>query len=231
MNEQEMNLDHRQVGKNSLYEGSTRIPLFIAGPNVKEQVITNLTEMIDILPTLIEIGGGDQNTPPETLPGSSLMPFINGGDNKHPDYVTSQYHSLKANTGSFMVRKGKWKYIQYGHYLNAFKNYKPQLFDLDNDSNEINDVSEENENVVNELEQILSSTYNYEYADCMAKKQDIDLFNEFVWNKYNQTQVYDYFKKTYSGFNQTDWNTVVEWRNELMNAPNCSTLLAALQGQ
>mmetsp|Transcript_28131 Transcript_28131/g.44618 ORF Transcript_28131/g.44618 Transcript_28131/m.44618 type:complete len:254 (-) Transcript_28131:90-851(-) len=223
----EMNLDHRQYGKNSMYEGSTRIPLFIAGPNVlPQQTVTNLTEMIDILPTLIDIAGGDGNHIPVQLPGVSLKPFVNGSadSSDHADYVTSQYHSLKANTGSFMVRKGKWKYIQYGHYLSAYKNYEAQLFDLESDPNEVDDVSAENENVVNEMEQILKQTYDYEYADCVAKKQDMEMFNEFVWNKYNQTQVYDFLKQTYHGFDDTDWQTVVSWRNELMNADECDSL-------
>ena len=68
---------------------------------------------------------------------------MNGDDNnnKHPDYVTSQYHSNHANTGLFMVWKGKYKYIQYGHYLNAFKNYKPQLFNLNNDPYEATNLN------------------------------------------------------------------------------------------
>eukprot|EP01084_Bolivina_argentea_P108256 193464_1 len=106
----EMNLDHRQNGKNSLYEGATRIPLVIAGPNVNSNsMITNLTEMVDILPTLIQIGGVTTNEIPNWLDGSTLIPFLNNdlndnnnnnnNDNQHPDYITSQYHSLKANTG------------------------------------------------------------------------------------------------------------------------------------
>merc|ERR1712130_759121 len=163
------------------------------------------------------------------LDGSSLMPFLSDNvdiDYKdHPNYITSQYHSLKANTGSFMVRKDQWKYIQYGHYLSTFKNYKPQLFDLENDPEEIYDVSASNQNIVNEMENILLNRYNYEYIDCVAKKTDLEIFDEFVWNKYNQTEVYKYFKKTYAGFNETDWETVVNWRNELKAAPECESLL------
>eukprot|EP01083_Nonionella_stella_P201890 738117_1 len=142
----EDNLDHRQYGKNSMYEGASRIPLFIVGPNVKSKMVTNFTETVDVLPTLISLAGGSNNDIPKWLAGTSLMSFLNDDISddlygEHPDYITSQYHSLKANTGSFMVRKGKWKYIQYGHYLNTFKNYKAQLFDLDNDPQEIYDVS------------------------------------------------------------------------------------------
>ena len=107
-----------------------------------------------------------------------------------------------------MVRQGKWKYIQYRHYLSAYKNYDP---------NEIHDVSGDNEDVVNKFQEILKNTYDHEKADCVAKKQDMDIFNEFIWKKYNQTQIYNFFKSTYDGFDDTDWKSVVEWRKELMH--------------
>ena len=220
----EMNLDHREVAKNSLYEGAARIPLFISGPNISSKIIKNFTETVDILPTLLSLGENDKNAP-DWLAGTTLMPFLDGNnnDNKHPDYVTSQYHSKNANTGLFMVRKGKYKYIQYGHYLNAFKDYKPQLFNLEDDPYELNDISSENENVVNEMEKLLLDRYDYEFADCVAKQTDMNIFNQFIWNVYNESQVYQLFKQTYKGFNSTDWDQVVKWRNELTNSPKCQS--------
>ena len=50
--------------------------------------------------------------------------------------MISQYHSNMGNTGSYIVRKGNYKYVQFGHYLTAINNktpYRPQLFDLEND--------------------------------------------------------------------------------------------------
>ena len=80
----EMNLEHRQYGKNSMYEPATRIPLFIIGPNVKQQIITNFTQVIDILPTLIDIANNSVSSKSDSndleneldLEGSSLMPFF-----------------------------------------------------------------------------------------------------------------------------------------------------------
>eukprot|EP01083_Nonionella_stella_P165491 550644_1 len=220
----EDNLDHRQYGKNSMYEGATRVPLFIVGPNIKSRaMVTNVTESVDILPTLISLGGGATSDIPRWLSGTTLMPFLSDdGDihnqvGQHPEYITSQYHSLKANTGSFMVRKGKWKYIEYGHSLKAFTDYKAQLFDLELDPQEMYDVSKWNGDIMREMENILLTQYDYEYADCVAKKTDLDIFNEFVWNKYSQSQVYKYLQNTYHGFDTADWEKIVNWRNELMN--------------
>ena len=51
-----------------------------------------------------------------------------------------------------MVRKGEWKYIQFGHYLSAYTDYSAQLFNLSEDPDELNDVSQLNPEIVEELE-------------------------------------------------------------------------------
>ena len=56
----EMNMEHRQVWKNSMYEASSRVPLIISPPpNMpsmrRGQTVTNLTSLLDIYPTLVEM--------------------------------------------------------------------------------------------------------------------------------------------------------------------------------
>ena len=48
----EMNMEHRQVWKNSLYEPSARVPLIISGPGVaKGKVVSDtLVSLLDIYP-------------------------------------------------------------------------------------------------------------------------------------------------------------------------------------
>ena len=57
--------------------------------------------------------------------------------------IDAQYHSNMGNTGTFMLRKNKWKLIVYGTALPEIfgVNYTDQLFDLDADPNELRDVS------------------------------------------------------------------------------------------
>ena len=45
----------------------------------------------------------------------------------------SEYHAAGAVSGAFMLRKGKWK---YNHYVG----FPPELFDLENDPEELNDL-------------------------------------------------------------------------------------------
>lgn len=53
-----------------------------------------------------------------------------------------------GNTGSFMVRWKQWKYITFGRNLPAFQAYKPQLFDVDADPDEMNDVADQHTDIV-----------------------------------------------------------------------------------
>ena len=221
-------MEHRQIWKNSLYEGSSRIPLFFAGPGIKKGVLyKNMSQIIDILPTIIDFGGGEI---PDYLGGYSLKPYLEGKDSEgnHPGYITSQYHSASGNTGSFMVRKDNYKYIQFGHYLTSTNKtlYKPQLFDLDTDPNEVNDISGDNKNsqIMEEMEKILIDTIDYEWIDCVAKQNDFMVFEKYYWNLYNETDLRKKFDKTYAGFDDNDWQSVVQWRNQLKNAPSCDEI-------
>lgn len=70
----EMNMEHRQVWKNSMYEASARVPLIIAGPGVSAGVVnTNLTSLLDVFPTLVDMVGGVN---PTYLDGHSLAPLL-----------------------------------------------------------------------------------------------------------------------------------------------------------
>jgi len=212
----DMNMEHRQQLKNSMYEGSARIPLFFAGPNIEaNKIISNVTATIDVLPTLIALGGGTVST---DFSGVSVF------DPSHPPFVTSQYHSNMGNTGSFMVRKAQWKYIQFGHFLEAFADYAPQLFDVDADPEELKDVSGDAANaaVLSELEAILANEFNYEYVDCVAKFNDFVLFEEFQWLRYNESTLKTRLREAYSGFDDGDWQSIVDWRQQMLNVTNAT---------
>ena len=232
----EMNMEHRQTWKNSFYEGSSRIPLFFAGPGIKQNVlIKHFTGIIDVLPTLIELGTQDRDKIPPFLDGQSLVRFLNNDDYADDDekrghyekpfknYQFSQYHSNLANTGSFMIRQHDYKYIQFGHYLDAYQNYSAQLFNTENDFWELNDLAKERnfnstiDEIMINMENILKEEIDYEYVDCKAKQNDFKVFEEYFWQKYNSTQLKSKFKNEYIGFDDNDWTVVQNWRNEMIS--------------
>jgi arylsulfatase A-like enzyme len=103
-----------------MYEASARVPLIIAGPGVRAGAVnTNVTSLLDVYPTLVDMVGGVN---PSYLDGHSLAPLLVAPEDTHhsgshpnpetrglhlrraaassvaaatarPDFVVSQYHS------------------------------------------------------------------------------------------------------------------------------------------
>ena len=159
----EMNMEHRQTLKNALYEASARVPLIVAGPGLQQGVISDeLVSLIDLFPTLMDIAGLDH---PQGLDGVSLLPLCCGDASGRPNYVFSEYHSNFSNTGIAMWRQGPWKYIRYA-------GYPPQLFNLEDDPEEIHDLSQSHLHIVQDLDARLESLVDFDHADAQAKAND-----------------------------------------------------------
>lgn len=123
----EMLGEHGLIQKRSFYEWSARIPMLIDLPGQAGATIDTPVSLIDLPPTLVELGGGTLAAPME---GRSLVPALDG---KPLDVIPiiSEYHGEGIMRPSFMVRQGDWKYI-YCHRS------EPQLFNLAEDPQEWN---------------------------------------------------------------------------------------------
>jgi arylsulfatase A-like enzyme len=166
----EMNLEHGQYLKNSLYESSVRVPLIINGPGAQAgRRIEQPVSLVDIFPTLMDMADAPK---PDWLEGESLMPGLLGGPSRHPDWVISEYHSNFQNTGSFMLRTGRWKYIVY-------PGYESQLFDLEEDPDETHNLAPIMPDLVGSLDEKLREIVDYEEVDARAKAYDRRNFTEW----------------------------------------------------
>jgi len=148
-----------RAGKGSYYEGGIRVPCIIKWPSkIKEVRRTDIpVSGLDIFPTLMDIVG-DKND--YNLDGISLKPFLT--ENKIVAERSLFWHFpiylQKVNTkkdeardplfrtrpGS-VIRKGKWKLHEY------FEDGVLELYDLETDLREQNDLSEQNPEKVKEL--------------------------------------------------------------------------------
>jgi len=127
-------------GKYLLYEPSIRTPFIIYNPQspesrkgiILEQMVLNL----DIAPTILEFAGIEN---PGLMYGSSLIPLMNGEQAKWRTGFLCQ-HLSKADPsiiGTVGYRTEQWKYLRYVDFENS-----EELYDLLNDPNEENNLSE-----------------------------------------------------------------------------------------
>ena len=114
--------------KMCFFEHSARVPLIMAGPGVAQGVAGNACSLVDILPTLLEIGGGDASMLGEAVDGRSLMPLARG-EADPVDEAIGEYCAEMAGAPVFMIRRGRWKYVHC-------ELDPPQLFDLSADPRE-----------------------------------------------------------------------------------------------
>ena len=128
----EMGGDHGLWLKNVLLENAARVPMIMAGAGLpKGKVVDTPVAHVDMVATMLDLAGVPR---PRELRGRSLVPLANGSPGDHPGYAYSESHSEGNCTGSFMIRKGDWKYIY-------FSGDRPLLFNLEDDPGEFRNLA------------------------------------------------------------------------------------------
>ena len=183
-------------GKGSQFEGGMRVPMIVAGAGVdagqQGTVSADLVHSIDIVPTALVGAGGGSFGPGEVIDGVNLLPYINGTEPgvAHDDLFISRFTSQQS-----AVRFGKWKYM-----YQTGPGY--QLYDLENDLNESNNVvnSPANAAVVEQAHQILAG-----YHVQMDKPR--------VDNQADDTNQFDHFRFREGNFGSALFSTANAWTN------------------
>lgn len=123
--------------KSTFFEWSARVPLIVRWPGVfQPRRVQSVVSLLDLLPTLIELGGGDvKSTPVEPLDGDSLVGLLkHGADASRADSAISEYTADGVCAPCRMIRKGRYKYVYvHGH--------PPQLYDLGTDPRELENLA------------------------------------------------------------------------------------------
>jgi choline-sulfatase len=114
--------------KMNFFEGSARVPLVIAAPErfAPGRVAASVS-LVDLLPTLVDLAGGDSAAFGGSIDGRSLSAHLEGRGGH--DEVIGEYLAEGAIAPMVMIRRGSWKFIHSAPDPD-------QLYDLSSDSGE-----------------------------------------------------------------------------------------------
>ncbi len=137
--------DHWQGEKELMYEQGVRVPLIVVDPTAKAgQASMALAEAVDVVPTVLEALG--LAVPTHIVEGCSLMPLVREAaqswtreavfsEMDYAIYPTARNLGLGPREARMvMARTARWKLVDFG------KGLPPQLFDLEKDPLELEDL-------------------------------------------------------------------------------------------
>jgi arylsulfatase A-like enzyme len=155
----------RGWGKTSLHEGGVRVPFIASWPGkIKAGSETDhISAFWDALPTFCEIAGV---TPPDDIDGISyLSTLLQKSNQKRHPYLYWEYPEAGSSQA---VRMGKWKAIRKKIRKG---NMKIELFNLEKDIREENNVAAQNPEIIQKIEKILREAHTQSELPAFRQKQ------------------------------------------------------------
>ena len=147
--------------KRDIYEGGIRVPMIVYWDGkVEHGTITNHpSAFYDVMPTLAEIAGA---TPPGEIDGISFLPELVGKEQSQHEYLywelqgDGKTNTMKKHDGGFRqaMRMKNWKAVRYG------VDGKIELYNLNTDLTESNDVSSQNPELVSRFAKMMVEVRN-----------------------------------------------------------------------
>lgn len=137
-----------RAGKGWCYEGGIRVPLIIKVPGISGAARESAVPVIstDFYPTILELAGLPP-LPDQHIDGLSLAPFLREGGEPGREAIFWHYphYHGSAWTPGAAVRAGEWKLIEF------YEKEKVELYNLKEDIEEKNDLSDKNPDKTGEL--------------------------------------------------------------------------------
>ncbi|MBX7257846.1 MAG: sulfatase-like hydrolase/transferase [Candidatus Hydrogenedentes bacterium] len=122
--------EHGLLGKQNLYEyGGMHVPLVISGPGISRRESNALVYLMDVFPTVCDLA---RASIPAQVEGLSLASIVHGRARRVRTRLFTAYGKVQR-----AVSDGRWKLIRYPRI------HKNQIFDLEADPHEMNDLSEQ----------------------------------------------------------------------------------------
>ena len=137
--------------KRDLYEGGIRVPMIAVWANkIKAgSKSDHISAFWDVFPTVGELTSARV---PENTDGISFLPTLLGEQQKVHDYLYWEFHEMG---GRKAIRKGNWKLVHYK--VNKPEETTTELYNLETDPGEENNVATDHPDVVQELEALMEN--------------------------------------------------------------------------
>jgi arylsulfatase A len=140
--------------KRDLYEGGIRTPMLVRWPStiIPGSVSDHISAFWDIMPTFAEISGAKTV---ERIDGISFLPVLLGKKvQKEHKYLYWEFHE---EGGKIAIRMGKWKAIKLD--IDKIVQGAIELYDLEKDIGETNNIASSNPEIVKTMEQIMKQAH------------------------------------------------------------------------
>lgn len=173
-------------GKGTGWDGGQRVPFIMKYPNkVKAGQISDTPMMaIDLLPTIAEVTQSE--LPEKTIDGKSAWNLLSGESNESPQKAYFFYYRVNELFG---VRYGKWK-MYFPHRYRTMDGQEPgkdglpgdyrmvdmeeiELYDIESDISETNNVAENNPEVVSEIK-VLANEMRSRLGDSLLELEGVE---------------------------------------------------------
>lgn len=175
----DLNGEHGMWWKDCFYEGSVGVPMIWSWPEAfrRDHRVEAVTSLLDVGPTLVELAGG------EPLPerrGRSLTCFLQPDSDpvNWPNVAFAETYAREQRPAR-MVRSGRWK-------LNAYHGYDdPQLFDLEADPKETNDLGRDPHlaEVRRELMALVADGWDGAHVEAQCRLRTAELATAQAWTR------------------------------------------------
>lgn len=139
--------------KRDLYEGGIRVPFIAYQPGVTKPATVNAmpAALWDLFPTFLQIAGIKQT---KSIDGISILPALKGQKQNLHAYF---YWELHEGGGKQAVRFGNWKGVRLN--VSAMNNAPIELYDLETDPQEKNNIASKHHEVVKQIEAFMKEAY------------------------------------------------------------------------
>jgi len=142
--------------KGSLYDGGIRVPLIARWPGkIKAgQTSEHISAIWDVMPTFADVAGVKA---PEDIDGLSFAPELLGKEQTKHDFL---YWEFPSYGGQQAVRIGEWKGLRQNIMKRGNENpLNIELYNLNTDRAESNDVAKEHPEIVERIKKIMESEH------------------------------------------------------------------------